>query len=210
MMEGNNTYARLNASGFYLEPIDRAVSPLEEADFLMAREAHPAPLRENNEAQRPEEIKRTESHSSTTTNNYIRPVIQQDPVNEPLLHTTKTPIPWGWPTSPKPIKTFIGAAIWNTIVDVILFACSVAFLAFGFIVNSYDGTSIKKQPQTADRLLYATGWVCSAGNVAYPQLMTYRDQLYFLYCSQLCWAVQHIQYYFGALRGESALVCLMY
>jgi hypothetical protein len=82
------------------------------------------------------------------------------PPAEPLLHQehlSKTIS--GWPTTPKPIRTPVYIKILNGIFDVLLLACSVAFLAFALIVSIHDQASTVDKPRLTKTLLDATKYV---------------------------------------------------
>jgi hypothetical protein len=69
------------------------------------------------------------------------------------------PPPRDWPTSPKRIKTSLAITIWNAFIDIIFFACSVTYLTFGLIVNSYDQAPTAENPHATGALTSATKWV---------------------------------------------------
>jgi hypothetical protein len=76
-----------------------------------------------------------------------------------LLEKATHPPPWGWPSSPRRIKTSIRIGFWNAIVDILLFTCSVAYLAFALTVNSYNQAPTADNPRATDALTSATKWV---------------------------------------------------
>ncbi|KIW29290.1 uncharacterized protein PV07_05115 [Cladophialophora immunda] len=83
------------------------------------------------------------------------PAIQQIPASAPLLQQTAH-VPKGWPTSPKTIKSSIGSVLTDLVVDSLLLAFSVAFLAFGLVVKLYDQAPTALHKHTANTLLSAT------------------------------------------------------
>jgi nitric oxide reductase large subunit len=78
------------------------------------------------------------------------------------LHQEKTSkIIAGWPSSPKSTVTPTYVKVLNGVFDVILLACSVAFLAFVVVVNVHDQDSTADHPRLTTTLLRATKYVLS-------------------------------------------------
>lgn len=77
------------------------------------------------------------------------------------LHGEKPTILPGWPSSPKPIHTPIYVKALNGVFDVLLLACSAAFLAFAIVVNLHDRVPTAEHPRLTTALLRATKYVLS-------------------------------------------------
>jgi hypothetical protein len=78
------------------------------------------------------------------------------------LHREKTSrMIAGWPYPPKPITTPIYVKFLNGVFDVLLFACSIAFLAFAIAVNIHDQDPVAGYPRLTTTLLRATKYVVS-------------------------------------------------
>jgi hypothetical protein len=92
----------------------------------------------------------------------LRPIRHDDTPAESLLHREKPPKTLlGWPSSPKPIMTPIYIKVLNTMFDVLLFTCSVAFLVFALVVVIHDQDSTAEYPRLAATLLNTTKYVTS-------------------------------------------------
>jgi hypothetical protein len=100
--------------------------------------------------------------SLTIASDNLQPIYHDDTPAESLLHREKQSkmLP-GWPSSPKPIKTPIYIKVLNTMFDVLLFTCSVAFLVFALLVNVHDQDSTAENPRLTTTLLNATKYVPS-------------------------------------------------
>jgi hypothetical protein len=98
----------------------------------------------------------------TVPNDSLQPTYQRDTPAESVLHrekSTRTLV--GWPSSPKPIKTPIYISVLNGLFDILLLACSIAFLAFALIVNIHDQHPTAENPRLTTALLNATKYVLS-------------------------------------------------
>jgi hypothetical protein len=83
-----------------------------------------------------------------------------DATAAPLMDTEKAvPTLRGWPTSPKAVQHSPWVALSSIALDILLFACAVAVLAFASVVSSYDKASTADNPRTTRMLLNATKYV---------------------------------------------------
>ncbi|KAF2123504.1 hypothetical protein P153DRAFT_413440, partial [Dothidotthia symphoricarpi CBS 119687] len=86
--------------------------------------------------------------------------LQRTSHNQPpagfLLHREKPSTLPDWPSSPKPINTPIYVKALNGLFDVLLFACSAAFLAFAIVVKLHDRVPTAEYPRLTTTLLRAT------------------------------------------------------
>ena len=83
--------------------------------------------------------------------------------NAPLLE--KHPeMSQGWPTSPQPVKGSFLMTIRNILVDILLLALSLAFLAFALFVVWYNDKPTSHHPQAAERIQQASIWVRKSSN----------------------------------------------
>lgn len=86
----------------------------------------------------------------------------QSSTTTPLIHTDKidaAPAPPGWPTTPRRVELSWLAILSNGLLDVMLLACSMAFLAFALVVNTYDQEATGDCPKTKSMLEDATKYV---------------------------------------------------
>lgn len=67
--------------------------------------------------------------------------------------------PRSWPASPQPVKSGKLSIVSGIILNIILFALCLAFLAFGFTVRSHDGVSTTQYPRTTAALVEAAKYV---------------------------------------------------
>ena len=86
-----------------------------------------------------------------------KPLGNNDAPAQPLLPSKNiAETPSGWPTSPKRIKTSNFINFLNGVFDILLLACSIAFLTFALVVNRFDQASTVENPRTTRMLLNAT------------------------------------------------------
>jgi hypothetical protein len=96
----------------------------------------------------------------TVPNSSLKPTYQPATPAESLLHrekSTRTLV--GWPSSPSPIKTPIYIIVLNGLFDILLLACSIAFLAFALVVNIHDQHPTAENQRLTTALLNATKYV---------------------------------------------------
>jgi hypothetical protein len=98
----------------------------------------------------------------TIVNNNIQPTYHPETPAESLQSREKPrkTLP-GWPSSSSPIKTPIYISILNGVFDILLLACSIAFLAFGLVVNIHDQHPTAENQRLTTALLSATKYVLS-------------------------------------------------
>lgn len=75
----------------------------------------------------------------------------------PLLENTG--LLRGWPTEPGRIQSSIGVVVGDIMLDILLFAASVAFLAFALTVRSYAHAETALHPQVTSALISASKFV---------------------------------------------------
>jgi hypothetical protein len=98
----------------------------------------------------------------TVPDNSSKPTYQRATPTESLLHREKpTRTLLGWPSSPSPIKTPIYISVLNGLFDILLLACSIAFLAFALVVNIHDQHPTAENQRLTTALLNATKYVIS-------------------------------------------------
>lgn len=88
-----------------------------------------------------------------------RPPLNNTPALPPLDYEKAETTPPGWPTSPKRIKTPIYVNVLNSFFDVLLLACSTAFLVFALVVCFHDQAPTAQYPRLTQTLLNATKYV---------------------------------------------------
>ena len=116
------------------------------------------------------EIRRKPVHASERTNT---PPVHRDEATKfeatttPLLKHKASKLPRGWPTAPQAIQVSLSTVVANAAFDVLLLACSVAFLTFALIVNRYDQAPTKEHPRAMEMLLSATKYVRDAPSIRY-------------------------------------------
>lgn len=98
---------------------------------------------------------------STVASNRLKRTSHDNPPAGFPLHREKPSIPPDWPSSPKPITTPIYVKTLNGSFDVLLLACSAAFLAFAIVVNLHDRVPTADYPRLTTTLLRATKYVLS-------------------------------------------------
>lgn len=99
---------------------------------------------------------------STVADNMALRTSRDDALATAPLHREKTSrMIAGWPSSPKPIATPIYVKVLNGFFDVLLSACSIAFLAFAIAVNIHDQDPVAGYPRLTTTLLSATKYVVS-------------------------------------------------
>ena len=86
------------------------------------------------------------------------------------IHTTPLPkstddVRQGWPALPRRVETSFYKRLTDIAVDLVLFACSVAFLAFALAVIKYDKTPIDSDNRPAQTLLSAAKYVSCVRNM---------------------------------------------
>ncbi len=86
----------------------------------------------------------------------LGPATTIEPLYDTIPLEKSVHAPRGWPASAGSVRSSAWSIIGNTAVDVILFICSVAFLTFALIVNSYDQAPTAEHRVAVSRLLEAT------------------------------------------------------
>jgi hypothetical protein len=99
-------------------------------------------------------------HDHTATSNSLVTTSHNDIPVETLVFRDKSPKTlFGWPSSPKPIRTPIYIKILSRVFDFLLLAGSTAFLSFALIVSIHDQDSTAENPRLTKGLLNATQYV---------------------------------------------------
>lgn len=60
-----------------------------------------------------------------------------------LQHSSTAEIKGSWPTLPQPVRHGIFWRACETLTDLVLMACCLAFLAFALLVRAYDGALVE-------------------------------------------------------------------
>ena len=85
--------------------------------------------------------------------------IAPDNINTAPLPKPTNDAPRGWPMLPRRVKTSLHTRLTEFVVDMVLLACSVAFLAFAMTVIKYDQAPVHSHSTLAQTLESAAKYV---------------------------------------------------
>jgi hypothetical protein len=123
-----------------IEPCDATIMPLLNHGFQTTEDPQPNSVATDNQ------------RSGSTRSEKVR-------AKSSLCQEKPSKMLPGWPSFPKPMKTPMYIHVLNSIFDVLLLACSVAFLAFALVVNRHDQDSTAEHPRLTKTLVNATKYV---------------------------------------------------